>query len=120
VEEYFNDFESIGMEIMKDCTHDFSSSEEWKAFGVYEAVHRYYNEKMRSASLEFPKEILSELNFEILNVCDLSGRRNFTLISMTKPIDFNLFYFHLKTFGIDKEFIDKRTSESRSFLSVWK
>jgi hypothetical protein len=107
---------------IRECIHDFSSSEEWKAYEIYLALNKYYSFIKGFTTLSFPKELVNDFYFEILNKDDMAGKNNIITISYNRDnpkLDLHLLNLHLMTLGIYREFIDKGSLENRRFITVW-
>ena len=107
---------------ISECIHDFSSSEEWKAYEIYLAINKYYTFIKGFASLSFPKELLNDFFFEILNKDEMAGKNTIITISYNNDnpkLDLNLLQLHMMTFGIRREFINKSSLDHRRFITVW-
>jgi hypothetical protein len=114
--------------MLKECSFDTSHEEE-KAFLIWNVINKYYSEIKGFTTLEFPKQILNDLHFEILSKSEMIGKRHLICISLKyHSIDLSKLHLHLMTLGINKEFIcsipkesndDKSSLYDKSYLSIW-
>jgi hypothetical protein len=100
----------------KTCNHELSHPESL-AWEIYKSVDNFQRTYKGFESLDLDKEILSDLNFGIIN--DFYNKN--VLISYVLKPDTNVIEveLHLMFLGINKEFVDKSIRGKKRYLAVW-
>jgi hypothetical protein len=100
-----------------------TSPEEEKAFLIWGIINRYNNKGKDYYSPDFDRKILNDLHFEILSTSQMSNKNHLIGISLKyHSINLSKLHLHLMMLGINKEFIDKTSSENeleKKYLTVW-
>lgn len=87
------------------------------ALEIYQTIDSFQKEQKGYSSLELDKEILTNLNFEIVNdFYDKNVLISYVLKPSTSIIEIEL---HLMFLGINKEFLNNSNPNKKRYLTVW-